>query len=227
MSLFRLDASILPGTSARAELADLVEAEWSAARPGEPVVRRHLGTHPLPAEAWAVATTAGFTPEGERTAAQRDARALARDLTAELTDADAVLLAVPLYNFGVSQHVKTWIDLVIAGAGPAYDGLLKDKPTALVTVRGAATDRARTARAGTTPRPTSGAFSATCGKPTSPSSNGNSLSPPPPPAWRASRPWPPSGTSRPWPPPATPVAPWPPNSRLTNPAFTPEPRSQR
>lgn len=136
MSLFRLDASILPGTSARAELADLVEAEWSAARPGEPVVRRHLGTHPLPAEAWAVATTAGFTPEGERTAAQRDARALARDLTAELTDADAVLLAVPLYNFGVSQHVKTWIDLVIAGAGPAYDGLLKDKPTALVTVRG-------------------------------------------------------------------------------------------
>ncbi|MFD9219216.1 hypothetical protein ACFWDI_04090 [Streptomyces sp. NPDC060064] len=40
MSLFRLDASILPATSTSAELADLVEAEWSAARPGEPVVRR-------------------------------------------------------------------------------------------------------------------------------------------------------------------------------------------
>ncbi|MCW2940084.1 MAG: dehydrogenase flavoprotein [Actinomycetia bacterium] len=36
---------------------------------------------------------------------------------------------------GVSQHLKTWIDLVIAGAGDAT-GLLKDKPTALVTVRG-------------------------------------------------------------------------------------------
>ena len=136
MSLFRLDASILPGTSTSAELADLVEAEWSAARPGEPVARRHLGTDPLPADAWMLATTAGFTPDGERTLAQRDALALAADLAAELTDADAVLLAIPLYNFGVSQHVKTWIDLVGAAAGPAAAGLLKDKPTALVTVRG-------------------------------------------------------------------------------------------
>jgi FMN-dependent NADH-azoreductase len=135
MSLFRLDASILPGTSTSAELAEVLEAEWSVARPGEPVVRRHLGTDPLPAEAWMLATTAGFTPEGERTPAQRDALALAADLTAELTDADAVLLAVPLYNFGVSQHFKTWIDLVGAGAGDPT-GLLKDKPTALVTVRG-------------------------------------------------------------------------------------------
>jgi FMN-dependent NADH-azoreductase len=135
MSLFRLDASILPGTSASTELADLLEAEWSAARPGEPVVRRHLGTDPLPADAWPLAVTAPFTPEGERTPAQRDALALAAGLTAELTSADAVLLAVPLYNFGVSQHFKTWVDLVAAGAGDAT-GLLKEKPVALVTVRG-------------------------------------------------------------------------------------------
>jgi FMN-dependent NADH-azoreductase len=136
MTLFRLDASILPGTSTSAELADLLEGEWSAARPGEPILRRHLGTDPLPAEAWMLATTAGFTPDNERTQAQRDALALAADLTAELTDADAVLLAIPLYNFGVSQHVKNWIDLVVAGAGPAAAGMLKDKPTALVAVRG-------------------------------------------------------------------------------------------
>jgi FMN-dependent NADH-azoreductase len=135
MSLFRLDASILPATSTSTELADLVAAEWSAAHPDEPVVRRHLGTDPLPAEAWTLATTAGFTPEAERTPAQRDALALAAELTAELNDADAVLLAIPLYNFGVSQHVKAWIDLVHAGAGDAT-GLLKDKPVALVTVRG-------------------------------------------------------------------------------------------
>ena len=136
MSLFRLDASIMPGTSTSMELADLLEAEWSATRAGEPVVRRHLGTDPLPADAWTLAATGRFMPEGERTPAQRDALALAADLTAELTDADAVLLAVPLYNFGVSQHFKTWVDLIMAGAGPAADGLLKDKPTALVTVRG-------------------------------------------------------------------------------------------
>jgi FMN-dependent NADH-azoreductase len=136
MSLFRLDASIFPGTSTSGELADLLEAEWSAARPGEPVVRRHLGTDPLPAEAWTLATTAGFTPEDQRTPAQREALALAADLAAELTEADAILLAVPLYNFGVSQHFKTWVDLVIAGVSPNIEGLLKDKPTVLVTVRG-------------------------------------------------------------------------------------------
>lgn len=135
MSLFRLDASIVPAASAGAELADVVEAEWSAGRPGAPVVRRHLGTDPLPADAWALVTTAGFTPESDRTPAQRDALALAAGLTAELTAAAAVLLAVPLYNFGVSQHVKAWIDLVHAGAGDPT-GLLKDKPTVLVTVRG-------------------------------------------------------------------------------------------
>jgi FMN-dependent NADH-azoreductase len=137
MSLFRLDASILPGNSASAELADLLEAEWSAARPGEPVVRRHLGTDPLPPDAWTLATIASFTPEAERTPAEQGALDLAADLAAELTDADAVLLAVPLYNFGVSQHFKTWVDLIVAGAGPvAASGLLTGKPTVLVTVRG-------------------------------------------------------------------------------------------
>ena len=34
-------------------------------------------------------------------------------LVDELVAADALLFAVPLYNFGVSQHFKTWVDLVI------------------------------------------------------------------------------------------------------------------
>jgi FMN-dependent NADH-azoreductase len=135
MSLFRLDASILPGTSASAELAGVIEAEWTAARPGATVVRRDLGASPLPADAWALATTAGYTPEEARTPAQREAVALAATLAAELADAEAVLLAVPLYNFGVTQHFKAWVDLVIAGAGPATP-VLKGKPTVLATVRG-------------------------------------------------------------------------------------------
>lgn len=135
MNLFRLDASILPGTSASAEIADVVEAEWTAAHPDTSVVRRHLATDPLPADAWAQATIAGFTAEADRTAEQRAALALAADLAAELDAADAVVLAVPLYNYGVSQHFKAWVDLVIAGAGPATP-ILKDTPTVLATVRG-------------------------------------------------------------------------------------------
>jgi FMN-dependent NADH-azoreductase len=135
MSLFRLDASIFPANSAGAELADIVETEWIAAHPESPVVRRDLGVSPLPADAWALATTANFTPESDRTPAQRDALALAATLAAELTDAEAALLAVPLYNYGVSQHFKAWVDLVIAGAGAATP-VLKGKPTVLATVRG-------------------------------------------------------------------------------------------
>jgi FMN-dependent NADH-azoreductase len=137
VSLFRLDASIMPPTSASREIADIVEEHWVAHHPHDTVVRRHIGSEPLPADAWAAAVTGGFVPEDQRTDAQREALALAARLAEELTSADAVLLAIPLYNFGVSQHVKAWIDLVIAGGGAGAQ-LLAGKPVVLATVRGGA-----------------------------------------------------------------------------------------
>ena len=103
----------------------------------------HVGTDPLPADAWADAVTGARTPEADRSERQCAGVALAARLAGELAEADAVLLAVPLYNFGVSQHIKTWIDLVIAaprdGSGANGTGpLLAGKPTVLVTVRGGA-----------------------------------------------------------------------------------------
>lgn len=135
MKLFRLDSSIIPDTSTSSELADTVEAEWKAVHPQSTVVRRHLGTDPLPADIWATAAVGGYFPEEARTPAQHEAIAFAKSLADEVSSADAVLIAVPMYNFGVDQHVKTWIDLVIAGASVG-DELLKGKPTVLVTSRG-------------------------------------------------------------------------------------------
>jgi FMN-dependent NADH-azoreductase len=106
--------------------------------PGEPVVRRHVGVDPIPATAWATAVFAGRTPEESRTDEQLAALALAATLIDELVAADALLFAAPLYNFGVSQHFKTWVDIVTtdqrmaAGARPVLAG----KPAVLVTVRG-------------------------------------------------------------------------------------------
>ena len=114
MTLFRLDASIRTDGSASREIADIVEAEWRAAYPADTIERRHIGVDVLPAGAWAQAIAASSVPAGNRSAEQRAAAALAAALTDELVAADAILLAVPLYNFGVSQHVKTWMDLVIA-----------------------------------------------------------------------------------------------------------------
>jgi FMN-dependent NADH-azoreductase len=137
MSLFRLDASINPANSASHAIADIVESEWLAANPGGTVVRRDLGTEPLPADAWTGALRASWTPEADRTQEQTAAIALAAGLAGELRSADAVLLAVPLYNFGIPQHVKTWIDVVIAGADSG-EALLAGKPAVLVVVRGGA-----------------------------------------------------------------------------------------
>jgi FMN-dependent NADH-azoreductase len=138
MSLFRLDASIRPDGSASREIADIVEQEWLANHPGDDVVRRHIGVEPVPSDAWARAVSAGMTPEVDRTPQQREAVRLAAELADELLGADAVLLAVPLYNFGVSQHVKTWMDLVITDPRGKERPLLTGTPTVLATVRGGA-----------------------------------------------------------------------------------------
>lgn len=137
MSLFRLDASILPGSSASRALADLVESEWTSAHPDSSVTRRDLASDPVPATAWADAVTGGFVDEAQRTPAQVDARALATRFADELIGADALLFAVPLYNYGVSQHFKTWFDL--AYTDPRIDPTgtaLQGKPATLVTVLG-------------------------------------------------------------------------------------------
>ncbi|MYT73484.1 MULTISPECIES: NAD(P)H-dependent oxidoreductase [unclassified Streptomyces] len=137
MSLLRIDASILGPASAGSELADLVVDTWAAEHPQEPIVTRHLGTNPLPAQAWADAVSAGYAPEDQRTDGQKAAVALAAELRAELTDASQVVLASPFYNFGVSQHLKTWIDLVIASGDPS-DRLLEGKKVVLLVTRGGA-----------------------------------------------------------------------------------------
>ena len=138
MSLFRLDASIRVEGSHSREIADVAEYAWRAVHPDATVIRRHVGVDPIPATAWPAAAYATRIPEQDRTPEQRDALALAATLTDELAEAKALLFAVPLYNFGVSQHFKTWVDLVIADPrmGPRVEPVTAGKPAVLVTVRG-------------------------------------------------------------------------------------------
>jgi FMN-dependent NADH-azoreductase len=56
-------------------------------------------------------------------------------VAAELTNAEAAVLALPLYNWGVSHHVKAWIDLAIVGGGSGAR-LLDGKPVVLIVTRG-------------------------------------------------------------------------------------------
>ena len=138
MTLYRLDASIRSEGSHSSSIADAVEQEWRAAHPDSPIVRRHVGLDPIPAAAWATAANASWMPDEQRSPEQRKALELAAKEVDSLVEADALLFAVPLYNWGVSQHFKAWVDLVVtdprlaAGTEPAIAG----KPAILVTVRG-------------------------------------------------------------------------------------------
>jgi FMN-dependent NADH-azoreductase len=136
MTLFRLDSSIQGDASVSRAVADAVERAWRDHHPEPKVVRLDLAANPVPADAWPLAVSALFTPEGERTPQQRAAVTLASSLADELLGADAALIAA-LYNFGVSQHLKMWIDLVLTdprlapGSAP-----LTGRPVTIVVSRG-------------------------------------------------------------------------------------------
>jgi FMN-dependent NADH-azoreductase len=138
LSLFRLDASIRVEGSVSRQIADVVEAAWRAGHPSAVVIARHIGADPVPATAWPAAVSASMAPGDSLTPEQKDAVELAATLADELLEADALLFAVPLYNFGVSQHFKAYVDLVITDPrmSPAVPPALAGKPAELVVVRG-------------------------------------------------------------------------------------------
>ena len=141
MSLFRLDASIRQDGSVSREIANIVENAWREDRPDAEVTRRSVGIDPLPSTTWALAVSANGTDELDRSEAQRDAAALASTLGDELLDAEALIFAVPLYNFGVSQHFKAWVDVVMTDpriSSASGERPLANKPAVLVVVRGGA-----------------------------------------------------------------------------------------
>ena len=137
MTLFRLDSSIRTDGSVSREVADTLERAYLDQHPDDVVVRRDLGVDPVPADAWPLAVSAGATPTDQRTAQQHAALDLAGRLADEVVGADAVVVATPLYNFGVSQHLKAWVDLLITdprfapGTSP-----LAGRPVTLVIARG-------------------------------------------------------------------------------------------
>lgn len=136
MSLFRLDASIRTEGSVSRAIADIVVETWRREHRDELVVRRDVGVDPLPATAWAASVFADRARAQDFTPEERRAVDLASTVSDELLGADAFLFAVPLYNFGVSQHVKAWIDLVITD--PRVGQSLQGRPAVLVLTRGGA-----------------------------------------------------------------------------------------
>lgn len=137
-TIFRLDSSIRIDGSVSRAVADTLEASLVEELGADTTVtRRDVGLAPLASDVWATAAFAGFVPEADWTPEQIAAKAVAAELADEVVAADVVIIAAPLYNFGVSQHLKTWIDTLIADPrfGPGSE-TVKGKPAFLVIARG-------------------------------------------------------------------------------------------
>lgn len=137
-TIFRLDSSIrVEGSTSRAVADTLEAAIVEAEGDGVTVTRRDVGTQPLDGSLWATSAFAGFVPEESWTPEQRAAKTQAAQLADEVVEADVLIIATPLYNFGVSAHLKLWIDTLISDPrfAPGTE-TVKGKPAFLVVAKG-------------------------------------------------------------------------------------------
>ncbi|MFZ6773744.1 FMN-dependent NADH-azoreductase [Undibacterium sp. SXout7W] len=141
MKLLQINSSIRSDASHSNRLASQVVTRLQAAHPDATLVLRDLGHTPHPALD-GVALQALFTPAEQRTAEQQARVALDDALIAEIQAADVVVLGVPMYNFGISAQLKSWIDAIsraqvtfrYTANGP--EGLLTGKKVYVVLTRG-------------------------------------------------------------------------------------------
>ena len=108
---------------------------------GSQVVVRDVAANPLPhldsdlLSGWMV-------PEVEQSEEQKAAAARSAELIAELQAADVLVIATPMYNFGIPSTLKAWLDHVLrAGVTFRYTengplGLLEGKRAVIISARG-------------------------------------------------------------------------------------------
>ena len=94
------------------KLADEFLASWKAAHPGGAVKTRDLGATPPPAvsEAW---IEGAFQSPLRRSAEAGAAIRVSDEYVDELMAAGEVVIATPVYNFGIPAALKLWIDQIV------------------------------------------------------------------------------------------------------------------
>lgn len=139
MKILQVNSSIRGEASISSRLASRLTAHIQALQPAAEIEVRDLSEQPILNGA---ALGAIFTPADSRTPEQA-ARVAVDDATiAQLQAADAVVIGVPLYNFGEPVQLKAWID-AIARSGVTFRytetgpvGLVTGKKIYVVFARG-------------------------------------------------------------------------------------------
>jgi len=141
MNILQLNSSARGEASESTRLANRITERLVAANAGAKATVHDVVRNPIPTLDEA-ALQAIFTPADQRSAEQA-ARVVPADAAiAAVQAADVLVLAVPMYNFGVPAQLKNWID-AIARAGVTFrytatgpEGLLKGKKVFVALTRG-------------------------------------------------------------------------------------------
>lgn len=141
MNILQINASARGEAANSTRVANAIVGRLRSATPAATLTLRDLGATPHPVLD-AAALGALFTPAAQRTPEQAARVALDDALIGEVQVADAIVLGVPMYNFGVPVQLKNWID-AIARNGVTFrytdqgpDGLLKGKSVYVALARG-------------------------------------------------------------------------------------------
>lgn len=139
MKILLLTSSILGDNSQSNHLVDHYKAQLKAQGIQVEWIERDLAVNSLP---HLTAEEMGSWMAETPTEAQQQLRQRSDDLIDEIKAADRIVLAVPMYNFGIPTQLKAWFDRVLrAGATFRYtaDGpvaLLDAKPVLILATRG-------------------------------------------------------------------------------------------
>lgn len=152
-TLLQIDSSARPGRagehphgSQTRRLTHAFVSRWLASRPQDALLYRDLGSMP-PRPVHHEWIPSAFTPEPQRSPAQRAALQESDALVRELKAADILVIGMPMYNFGMPSALKAWVDGIVRVAltfdfDPQRDNpyvpLLADKPrrALILTSRG-------------------------------------------------------------------------------------------
>lgn len=85
---------------------------WKQNRPEDEYIYRDVGVNPpdFITQDWIGAV---FTPEDNRSPAQKERLALSDKLIAEVAAADVILISSPMYNYGMPAQLKAWFDQIV------------------------------------------------------------------------------------------------------------------
>jgi FMN-dependent NADH-azoreductase len=140
-TLLHVRTSLYGAHGASSQLAERFVAEWRARNPGGRVIERDLAADPVPHLTAERFQAFGTAPEN-RTLEQQAVVTYSDTLIDELRSADTIVLAVPMYNFGVPSTLRTYFDHVAragvtfrySSAGP--EGLLTGRRAYVFVTRG-------------------------------------------------------------------------------------------